>query len=1747
MPSMKLFGIDLAFVVGGAKAPKPLGGYPNTVAISASVQGEDLIVDLDIDGEFPAITFNGLKGLLLRGSEQHGRFVPKEFAGSDTWFAGASVRRQANFGSYNVRLDADTVRPHPTYGFLFDDSDVNSDALSVLDDIGILRPAQGSENPWWRLAPNLSTKTLDFVADTPPAFTLAGERNQTFVLRRLSREAELPHQPARRSSHLEVAPTSGFALFHSERLAADALNTPHLHHYAATNGVLKVSSTVADGGGGSTKSTRAAAWAGPDAVLMPLRLTDESGNPVALKTEVTSGFALKLIVQYPRSTYTTLALAPVTGQKVRVHAIDVASLPPLDPNATEVPYWLGRKKDSSLCDRAPYEINGIARNLRLVREVEKPTDDQKGWPATLNVGEWLDPDGSEIRHTAAMLRLVEADRGWKLRVQMPERAISPLSPKSSSAGAAVLERVADCTVAELGLPMQDFAWTVANTSQRQSAFAKFLWDTAREADRSFCSAFAGLALSDDRFAHAGGARADLLMPPTLSQVLAIAADSTEDVSETALATPKMLFLKPHMPPEPKAVPSLRYVLGGGSDSQIAVPSPSTSNSASIATLATPLSDPEELRKALNAQAKPAGEAFDAFCSAWLLPKTAELRTHLDTIRTSLKLYRIADLAELAEQIANGQPIEDDVADAAAGLALDLIGALESGALELLFPTESTGEPNPQIEAVVATLGQLTSEEFITELFNAITGADEEPWLLAMRWCLSPPTYDLFRQIFALLKAPQVEDLATARDALLAAIRDLGGDLIDFDGLLDGFLGEVREGISDLFSLMERLWAASVKTELKSVIASVTAATDDLVELIDTELIRLRATYGPILTQDVYARLLADDDAVATLTAILRNDLGQVFRRLCDISAEPPEYFVVGRRLQSPGRPSSALDLWNTSFDLCRQATTGWSFFLDDETAVIVKLGSRRPLSEIIIEIQDGNASALEPNPLRLPNGDVKAYIDSIEPDLLQPDWVGAFVVRPIADISPDKAVAAVTGLNTIEAAYIAIGGAKPKWVGNGPALDIVARIFRRSDPQPATDKAPHDLDLSLVKFDVTIRNTQIAQGEIVTQINLQEVLGHVFADGESASVVLLSAVLPPAKPGDTARTFAFQAIFERPFVVPIDVFCVKQFEFKSLRVTTRSDDVSIDCDCDVVFQKPSGNFPGFDMSDAPLKLDSLRIRIPPLPSYKPLGFGQRRSLNFDFPAVSIALPRSRGFNFGGIDLIPRGLGFVRIKEGDPEGLYAKFLKNAMFLGNFMGGSSIPYTTTDACTLPFLDIKLELGSLPGFGGSGSLTLEMVAGLSIGSGGLGSAKPFAFIRGINGKNVELNFFRLLTLKIEELIFASSKVANGPSFLSARNIHLRILEWEPFKDGELDFLYVNSATGEEKGWALRLKDKIGSGVFKFYGMAVARGLSFDQAYYDALLSDPEAQASKMRQLIEQDSGGYTLNAMLIPDSQWMFAISFGVGEVLPSCSLVLQDGKYYGIRIGAPWLEPLIGGDSLSLAYIPGETRAQDRFRTMFKLPALDLFASMRSGEIALEWGVNRDFLVDIGFPWVVGGVHDWFRAFSVPMGIYEAKFGLYFQRRTLGMAGDQVTFAAGFGLYVGYAFAAGNSVAWVRAGIGIYGILEGSLTFDKTQPIQSIGDLRSAIVRIEIRGTVGIYAYGEGGIDYYVISARFRVSVDAYVECAVIIMRHQPAALTYNATLAAAYSASVRIGCGWFSWTFSVSGSVQMRVSGSLMLG
>ena len=90
-------------------------------------------------------------------------------------------------------------------------------------------------------------------------------------------------------------------------------------------------------------------------------------------------------------------------------------------------------------------------------------------------------------------------------------------------------------------------------------------------------------------------------------------------------------------------------------------------------------------------------------------------------------------------------------------------------------------------------------------------------------------------------------------------------------------------------------------------------------------------------------------------------------------------------------------------------------------------------------------------------------------------------------------------------------------------------------------------------------------------------------------------------------------------------------------------------------------------------------------------------------------------------------------------------------------------------------------------------------------------------------------------------------------------------------------------------------------------------------------------------------------------------------------------------------------------------------------------------------------------------------------------------------------------------------------------------------------------MRIRGVIGIIAFVDGGIDIWIISARFRVELQAALAVEILFLRGvEPLVLTYDTTLYAGYYATASIRIGFAKIEFEVSGNYPIGVTGQYLL-
>lgn len=1009
---------------------------------------------------------------------------------------------------------------------------------------------------------------------------------------------------------------------------------------------------------------------------------------------------------------------------------------------------------------------------------------------------------------------------------------------------------------------------------------------------------------------------------------------------------------------------------------------------------------------------------------------------------------------------------------------------------------------------------------------------------------TPPSVELFRRAVSLLfLQPETELPAALQNPdVLALLRQ---DLVPFvpqwekalTKNLEGFLTEVTQGVDARYDEAVALWRSGTG------------------EILD----ELRRRYGPELSPDVYTSLLRTAADAAALVEVLR-DLGLELERLADLKNDPPDYLLVTRRFRTVGQPeSSPTDaLWHHRFDLCDFGEDKrWHFFLDSDSTVIVKLTGARTLPEILREAEAAYSAPGRPNPLGVPanllslntQSPVEALIPRLHQDLLARDWRGVLVIAPMADISKDLTLRNLAGLEYIQAAYVGLGGRKPD--NRDLHLDVYANIFQQAGVRHE-DKESH-VQFALVKFDATIKHTTIESGEIIFQLDLKDLWGREMGPPPKGPIFIRGTLPRETKAeGKERRSFEFAAWFEEPYEARVEVAFVDAFLFRAIRVGRALGQVSLEIDGDLVLRKTGVgdlpiDLPGGDTTR--LTLDGFRILMPDPGAGLKIPLGRARALNFDFPALSFRLPKQRVFNVWGIELELLGMGYIRKEPEALERLRADHW--------WITGLEVP--KTEDFVFPYLDFRLDFGKLPLFGKKfqiGDLTFRGIIGVQWKHGD--NPKVSFGLRRLNAKDLRIELFRLLVLEIETLHVGpwKAKLPNQPAAevgaIVARDVRLKIADWSPLpKTSELSVMFLQPRDPEKQqrgllAWYQNHAPRGGS-FFHLDWLLFAHNLELPTKVHNTLLSGRIEVADIQKSFLDElvDESNKTIQARLLDQESWIFGASFALGNIFDRCSLILHDQRYYGIRLAADWVQAAFGVPEVELAYIPGPRPELDRFRTSLRIPALDLLGNLKSGELALEWGVNWDFMIDVGFPWQRGGGYDWQRSFSLPVGIYEAKFGFYLEKRNqLAEAGNkQLVLSAGVGFYLGYRFGYSSSIVWLRAGIGVFALLQGRAVLEN---VGSGKPFKGSLVELHVVGVVGIFAYGEGGIDVWILSARFRVSLQAALALTIHYQRNLPCVVTYRSTLAAHYSASVRVGSGWFSWTFRVSGQVSIGVSGRLLL-
>ncbi|MBO9110006.1 hypothetical protein J5288_14910 [Agrobacterium sp. S2/73] len=1415
--------------------------------------------------------------------------------------------------------------------------------------------------------------------------------------------------------------------------------------------------------------------------------------------------------------------------------------PPLASGRTIAPpYWVDNG-GALVRNQPPRDIVGWSRNGAIRRGEARLPEAIRFEPYRASGGDFLFMQASLIFGAEAAMLVAD----------LPERAATERGEEPMPRLRRYRAVGRDATVA---LPIIDLAWSLADlVGPRQNEvqpLAPMIRDWTRNLDQTLVAAFPRAEV--DAFQHIDGHRAMATPQPfarliSTPPVTTMAKGGGRDAAAFALAD-TILARSAFMAAQPAALvaaedPATALLFGGSRASD----------------------DVAEARGKLDAARQALAPAVEAFFRFWdgVLEDSEPDSTW--AARRALRNYLVGEPRTLA---APDDWSLDDLVEASSRLsqARDMVARGPAAILSFEQYADSLADAFPdEVAELIDPAGANTP---LSRLFQRV---------------FAPASMEILkRAIEAVCAVKQVTDLAEHLPVLQRFVTAELAEAIAsfFQGVErpSGMIAELLQGLSPIVDQIQALWADHAGYD-----QAVVEVLDALVE-----------RYGPLFTKDVFAAINARKEEATALLDVL-NTVGIKLVRLADLSFEPPDFLIASRRIRAAGLSGDTTNLhpvdriaalWNHRFDFCVfGGGKAWDMLLDDDTTVIVKLGAGRDIETILREVTQTYSGDGRTDPFALAadgeeNDPVHAFASGLALDLRRPEWRGVLIINPTIDLQRDSTMSTLCGFSHLPARYAAVGGQTPEALA-GVDLTIWGRIERNAEPtgdwvksegeelsgQPEWGAA--DVGWSMTKFEATIRNTTVLSGEIVFRLDIKELFGRRDLGWDPITVSGAVRESDAASSGEP-RDFNLGATFDTPRVLPIDIDFLKELQLRGVRIGRSDGDTTIETDCDLQCQPSTFAGITFEMPDAPVRLSDLKIRMPKLSDGRALAMGVRRALSIDLGAIRFPVLSERQLRLAGLEIKPVGVGLIRdLGEAITENLN----RETMQVVKPVMADKERYAYT------FLDTRISFGNGPGLDGGTQLSLVGRLGAPVASPGTAVGKPGFGIASLDARNLKLSLLRILEIEAERLTVDVIPVRDpddqhaAPStagVVDVENFNLRLLSWSLFNEGDQRRLLFAQQT--EKGGSRGFLAWYASGddesdaFFGLQWLLIARNFDPGEQLLKSLLEEGQQgdvahERDAISKIITQDeAGNRTLNARIGADQPWLFGIRFDLGELFKPCVLVMQDGRYYGIRLGGPVAKLLTGEDELNFAYIPGAEPSLDRFRTTFRCAAFDLLATMRSGVMALEWSPSWDFLIDCGHPWRGPGGYAWERSFSMPVGTYEAKFGFFVERRTSlappagvpdVLAGQRyVTFSAGAGFYFGYMFEVTGGIAWVRAGIGVFGVLVGSATLRLPEGSNSgnpLTLLKGSLAQLQVVGTLGVYAYGEGGVEVWILSARFRVSAQAFVEVHLTYVPSGRSRISWDAMMSANYSASVRVGSGWFSWTFSVSGSVGMRISGSAAFG
>lgn len=888
----------------------------------------------------------------------------------------------------------------------------------------------------------------------------------------------------------------------------------------------------------------------------------------------------------------------------------------------------------------------------------------------------------------------------------------------------------------------------------------------------------------------------------------------------------------------------------------------------------------------------------------------------------------------------------------------------------------------------------------------------------------------------------------------------------------------------------------------------------------------------------------------------------------------PHDYVVLSRVQARTQLSSLATLIPMDRG-SNEMQLSWSSLLqggsDQQIVAILKLSDRFTFSEIVD--REGVRQRIA--------GDL-SVIDNMHPDVLDKSWKGLVFFN--AELNVDSSPLLKHLLPTNDAGQplmrIQYAALSPK-KDAGSAVSLYARIKWTATPRKIPDgQEQEEAGFVLSRLDAAWVDSSLQSFSAVGELHCRSIFGVRYAESaESPSPVIVIE-------GSLQRTPNREIRFSAASNQEIKLFAggngatfgpIKQVYVTGGQIVASGDAIQLNLTGKIELQTLSFGSKGGSAEDWLSSSSGRRIGFRDLglrwPEFR--AGSQWSLLAFSYPSLHLDLD-AHHFEFLRLDWLQIKLTSLDVAwnpgQIDWSGFFSLLSSSPSLQKAFV-----------------LDFELDFGKLPllSANGIGSLRFHLRVGIDVSSKAINPAAWDIRVGAIGFHDLDLDLMRFLVVKAKDVEFQKKSVkGKDVPWLLLRQLSISILGVDILENltlaaftapdtGRKGFLLVYPDDGDTPPSGAKPQQAADKALFAINWVLIGRNI---------LISADLAKSVMELDIAAISSGDHKTPAntvklgRLTPETflgdsndrqdvgEWTFGAGFSVWGDFLSGKVLFQDHHVYGLAMWGDVFTKWCGSPlAISGLYIQKADPHDDLIALSALIPGFtaSTFRFM-GGVLAIEWSLNGNFFVDVGFPWPApSGGRQWGRTIGAIVTPFQGSGGVYLRYwKSEKAVGNYLQLAGGYAVQAGLGatFGGGPLVVWVR--VGLYAIVEGDFWLEGTS---------KEVVALHLTGAVGAVAEGYGQLDIWIISIRVGVLVSAEMrteilwatEAAVPLLCNDTAhaggavtpcksvqsgrvTLRFTFEMHAEAYASACIGSGWFRICKSFSVGVNMPVSTQLVL-